>query len=126
MKQAGMERKILQPGQFLGKKKHSPLEGVEHTLAQQRKIRSSISHALEQFEPIDMALDDSIVPIRGQSSFDSGVVMTHPCDKTVQFWAGGGESLLHPVRERFSAVMVDHLLETLDKLIEVSQVRTVV
>jgi hypothetical protein len=101
------------------------LQGMENALTQEWETCPPIPHAFEEFESIDMPLNDPVVPVVGQSGFHCLIVLTQSRDKTMQFRTGASENLLHPVIKTFCAMVMNHLLELLDELVESSEIGTV-
>jgi len=60
------------------------LQGVENTLAEERKARSTVAHPLDEFQFVHFSLDDPIADWQGQASLDRLFVSYYSGDKTLE------------------------------------------
>ena len=60
------------------------LQGVENTLAQERKARSPIAHPLDEFQFVHFSLDDPIAGGPPQASLGRLFVSYHSGDKALE------------------------------------------
>jgi hypothetical protein len=61
------------------------LQGVENTLAEERKSSPAVAHAFKQFELVHFPLDHAIVLGESESCNNSCFVPLNPCDKALEF-----------------------------------------
>ncbi|GHO88526.1 hypothetical protein KSZ_65320 [Dictyobacter formicarum] len=60
------------------------LQGVENTLAEERKARSPVAHPLDELQLIHFSLDDPIAGWQSQARFDGLFVSYYSSNKALE------------------------------------------
>ncbi len=93
------------------------LQGVEHTLAQQRECCSPVAHAFDEFQRIDFSLDDAIAVRQSQASRDRRFVSFNPSNKALEFGDLAVNHLGQPGVKVFSCASAQHLSKLLNEVV---------
>src|SRR5215472_15485618 len=99
------------------------LQSVENTLAQERKARSPVAHALDEFQFVHFSLDDPIAGGLCQASLDRLFVSYHSSDKPLEFADMACLDTAKPTVELLASTRPYHLSELLDQLVRLIDFR---
>lgn len=99
------------------------LQGVENTLAEERKARSPIAHPLDEFQFVHFSLDDPIAGWQTQASLDRLFVSYHSGDKALELADMAFFDTAKPTVELLACTSPYYLSELLDQLIRLIDFR---
>ncbi len=103
--------------QSFRRQKSSPLDGVKHPFAEQRKARPTIPLPFDQFQLGHVSLDHAVIDPPGETSSHGVFVFLHPSRKRLEFRKVTLFHLVKPGIEMLTCACAQHLRKLLHQVI---------